>query len=98
MKVTDQRDVDAGAGQTVADGRDRRRGFGAIYRNAHQLGAGFGQRFDLRDRGCDVGGVGVGHRLHDHRRVATDADGANLRAESGAAWKAHRPIVVATAV
>ena len=36
-------------------------------------GAGARQRRDLRDRAIDIGGVGVGHRLHDDRRAPPTA-------------------------
>ena len=32
------------------------------------------KRRDLRDGALDIGGVGVGHRLHDDRRAAADGD------------------------
>jgi hypothetical protein len=37
-------------------------------------GAGARQCRDLRDGALDIGGVGVGHRLHDDRRAAADGD------------------------
>src|SRR5947209_4402787 len=53
-------------------------GFG-VDRDANELRAGAGERHHLIDRGSDVGGIGVGHRLNDDRMIA-----ARL-AESGAA-------------
>ena len=42
-----------------------RGGFFVVHGDADQLGAGEGERCNLLDGGGDVGGVGVGHRLHD---------------------------------
>ena len=50
------------------------RGFGRIDCDAHQLGTGLRQFFDL-NRGAEcVNGVGVSHGLHDHRMRAADDD------------------------
>ena len=49
-------------------------GFVAVDRDANQLGAGARKGCDLRDGAVDIGGVGVGHRLHDDRRAAADGD------------------------
>ena len=46
--------------------------------------------------GFDVGGVGVGHRLHDDRGIAADDDAANCDWEASAAGNegaCHRTIV-----
>ena len=77
MKVADERHVDAHAVERIADVRHRRRGFGVVYRHAHDFGAGARERGHLLHRAVDVGGVGVGHRLHDDRRVAADLDMRN---------------------
>ena len=50
----------------------------AVDRDAHELGAGARQRRDLARGAFDVGGVGVGHRLHDDRRAAADRDAADI--------------------
>src|SRR6476620_8893623 len=60
--------------QAVADMRNGGRGFLAIDRDAHHFRTGARQRSDLRDRAFDIGGVGIGHRLHDDRRTAADGD------------------------
>mgnify|MGYP003694467945 CR=1 FL=1 len=52
---------------------------------------------DLRDGGRDVGGVGVGHRLHDDRRAAADRDTADHDLPRAAAHGAGRSIVVTAA-
>ena len=44
------------------------------------LRAGARQRRDLPRRRLDVGGVGIGHRLHDDRRAAADGDAADIDA------------------
>ena len=45
---------------------------------AHDVAPRRGERVDLRERAVDVGGLGGGHRLHRHRRVATDRDVADV--------------------
>ena len=76
VEVADQRHVAADAGEPLLDP-----GYGgsrlvAVDRDAHQLGAGAREAGDLADGAVDVGGVGVGHRLHDDRSAAADDDGA----------------------
>ena len=74
MEVADQRRGDAALAQAVADVRHGGGGFLAVDGDAHQFRAGARQRRDLRDRALDIGGVGVGHRLHHDRRAAADGD------------------------
>ena len=57
----------------------------AVDGDAHDLRAGAMQRRDLRDRLVDIGGVGVGHRLHDDRRAAADDHAADVDADRCAA-------------
>ena len=58
--------------------RDGAGGGIVIYRQAHQLGTGFMQLLDLR-HGCgDIRGIGIGHRLHHDRGVASDYDPGNV--------------------
>ena len=66
--------LDAALAQPIADVRHGGSGFLAIDRDAHHFRSGARQRRDLRDRAIDIGGVGVGHRLHDDRRTAADGD------------------------
>ncbi len=48
--------------------------------------AGVGERRDLEGRGVRVGGVGVGHRLHDDRVAGADEHAADVHGRrSGAA-------------
>ena len=66
------------------------RRLGRVDGDAHQLRAGDRQLLDL-DRGADrVDGVGVGHRLHAHRRVAADRDHARAPAHARLARAARR--------
>ena len=43
--------------------------------HAHDVGAGLGDAADLVHRRLQVGGLGLGHRLHDDGRAAADLDG-----------------------
>ena len=63
---------------TVLDVRHRCRGLVAVDRDAHELGAGARQCGHLARGAFDVGGVGVGHRLHDDRRAAADDHAADV--------------------
>ena len=81
VEIADQRHVDAARRELVADMRHRRRALVAIDRDAHQLRAGAPELADLLHRRLDVGGVGVGHRLHDDRRAAADHDAADIDAD-----------------
>ena len=74
MEIADQGRGDAALAQAIADVRNGGGGLLAIDGDAHHFGSGARQRRDLRDRAFDIGGVGVGHRLHDDRRTAADGD------------------------
>ena len=74
MEVADQGRGDAALAQAVADMRNGGGRLLAIDGDAHHFRSGARQRRDLRDRAVDIGGVGVGHRLHDDRRTAADGD------------------------
>ena len=80
------------ASRRRADRRHRARGLEVVDRDPHQLRAGFRQRRDLRERRRHVGGVGIGHRLHDHRRAAADADAADVDRGACAACDRHASI------
>src|SRR5581483_8330744 len=58
--------------EAIADVRHGRRGSGSVDGYAHELGPGGGERAHLRHRGGDVRGVGIGHRLHNDRRIPAD--------------------------
>ncbi len=74
MEVADQRRGDAALAQAVADMRHGGGGLLAVDRDPHQFGPGARQGRDLGDGAVDIGGVGVGHRLHHDRRAAADGD------------------------
>ena len=78
MEVADQRHLVAAHAQAVADVGDRLGGVMGVDRDPDDLRAGIRQLHHLARRRVDVGGVGVGHRLHDDRSAAADRDGANL--------------------
>ncbi len=74
MEIADQGRGDAALAQGVADMRHGGGGLVAIDGDAHQFGARARQRRDLFHRAGDIGGVGIGHRLHHDRRAAADGD------------------------
>ncbi len=74
MEVADQRRRDPSGAQAVADMGHGGGGLVAIDRDAHQLRACPRQSRDLARGRLDVGGVGVGHRLHDDRRAAANGN------------------------
>ena len=78
MEVADDRHVHAHLRQPLLDVRHGGGGLVAVDRDAHDFGAGAGQRRHLARGALDVGRVGVGHRLHDDRRVAADGDAADI--------------------
>ena len=94
MEIADQRRGDAALAQLVADMRHGGRGLVAIHRDADHFGAGARQRCDLLDGALDVGGVGVGHRLHDDRRAAADGDVADHDLGGGVPGPGARDILL----
>ena len=74
MEVADQGHAHPGAIQALADRGDGGGGFAGIDRHTHELGAGARQCLHLLHRRFDVGGVGIGHRLHHDGGAAADAD------------------------
>jgi len=89
VEVADDRHADAELRQPLDDRRHRRCSFLGVHRHPDQLGAGDRQRPDLQCRRLDVGGVGVGHGLHDHRMAATHGDGADADGGRLAADRLH---------
>ena len=85
VEVADQRHGRAHLRQPVADVRHGLGGLVAVDRDAHDLGAGAGKLGRLARGRLDVGRVGVGHRLHDDRRIAADDDAADIDGDGGAA-------------
>ena len=76
---------DPSAPDAVADMRHGGGSFVAIDGDAHEFRAGERQRHHLARGRLDVGGVGVGHRLHDDRRACADKHVADAHADRGAA-------------
>ena len=85
MEIADQRNRNALFSEPFPNMRDGARGLVAVDGDAHQFRARPRQRRDLRDRRVDVGGVGVGHGLHDNRRAAADRHGARAGPDDDAA-------------
>ena len=74
MEIADQGRGDATLAQAVTDVRNGGGGLLAVDRDAHHFRAGARQCGDLRDRALDIGGVGIGHRLHDDRGPPADGN------------------------
>ena len=68
MEVADDRHADAQLRDALLDLRHGGGRLVAVDGDAHQFGAGAGERRDLPRGAFDVGRVGVGHRLHDDGR------------------------------
>ena len=85
VEVADERHGETAGAEAVADMRHGGGRLVAIDGDAHDLRAGAGKRRDLRDGAGDIGGVGVGHRLHDHRRAAADLHAADHHRDGGPA-------------
>ena len=78
VEIADDRHVDAHLAEPVLDVRHGGRRLVAVDGDAHQLGAGARQRRHLAGGALHVGGVGIGHRLHDDRGAAADHDAADI--------------------
>ncbi len=78
VKVADDRHVDFHLEKPFLDVRHGGRGLVAVDGDAHDLRAGARQRRHLRRRRLDIGGVGIGHRLHHNGRAAADGHVADL--------------------
>jgi hypothetical protein len=63
--------------ETLADAGHRSGGLKRVDGDPHHLRARLRELLDLARRRADVGGVGVGHRLHHDGRVAPDQDVAD---------------------
>jgi hypothetical protein len=74
VEVADDGDVDADFGEALDDVGDGFRGVVVVDGDADELGAGFDELGDLLDGGGGVGGVGVGHGLHDDGGFGADFD------------------------
>jgi hypothetical protein len=73
MEVAHDRHIDAHPAEAILDVRNRGGSLVAIDGDAHELGAGAGERRHLPGGSLHVGGIGVGHRLDDDRAAAADA-------------------------
>ena len=74
-------EVDVGHDRHVRRARDRLHGLGRIFigtGHTHDVGAGFFERANLRDRGIGVASDRVGHALDGNRGVAADLDLTDL--------------------
>jgi hypothetical protein len=72
MEVADQGRVAAQGIQLFADHRDGAGGFLGVDGEPHQFRTGLPEGVHLGHGAGDVGGIGVGHGLHHHRRAAAD--------------------------
>jgi hypothetical protein len=86
VEVADDRHLNAHPEEPLLDVRHRRRRLVAVDGDAHELGAGASERRHLLRSSLDVGGVGIGHRLDDHRRAAADDDAADIDRNGPAAF------------
>lgn len=75
MDIGDQRHVDL-----LLDQLERLGGVHGRNRNADDVDAHALQRFDLINRCFNIGGTGVGHRLHGNRRAITNRHLADVNA------------------
>ena len=78
MKITNQRRVATHVVQPLADFGHFGRRFRAVDSDAHHFRAGIAQFFHLLRGAGRIGGVGVGHRLHHHRRFCAHLHMVNL--------------------
>ena len=58
--------------EAFADMRHGSGRFAGVDRDAHHLRASARQRMHLHNRALDIGGIGIGHRLHQDGRIATE--------------------------
>ena len=97
VKIANDRRDAARITQPSDNFRYRRRRFRHVHRDAHQFRSGVGQFLALRHGPGDVGGIRVGHRLHDHRRAAAHLNMADLdanRLSSRDGEYLHVPVVM----
>jgi hypothetical protein len=73
VEVTDDGDAHALFVEFLDDARDCRGRLFVVDRDTNQFRAGTGQRGALLRGGRDVGGIGIGHRLHHNRCIRADA-------------------------
>ena len=78
VEVADDGHTQPALVEALDDMRNRRGGFVVVDRDAHDLRAGQSERRSLLDGALNVPRVGVGHRLHDDRKLPADANLPNL--------------------
>ena len=78
VEVADDRRVHAHLEQALLDVRNRGRRLVAIDGNAHDLGTRARQRRHLPHCSVDIGGIGIGHGLHDDGGAAADQHPADI--------------------
>ena len=83
MEIANQRHATTQRIEALTNARHRSRGFERVDRDAHQFRSGLGQCLDLLDGCGDIGGIGVGHRLHHDRRIATNQNMTNPHLAGG---------------
>ncbi len=79
MEIADERNAAAVGIESLADRGHGGGGLLGVDGDPHQFGTGRGERLDLGDGCADVGGIGVGHRLHHDGRAAADGDVTHAR-------------------
>ncbi len=87
MEVTDDRRVPAFFLEAFDDVGNGFGGVVVVDGDADEFGAGAGEGGYLLNRGFDVGGVGVGHRLHDDGSLGTYTDSAYVYGDGTATQK-----------
>ncbi|MOA30946.1 hypothetical protein D3C78_1520720 [compost metagenome] len=85
MEIADQRHVHAETQQPLADFRHGGSALIAVDGDAHHFRTGLEKRRHLLHGGVDVSRIGIGHRLHDDGRTATDDDTAHVYGDGCAA-------------
>ena len=70
VKVANDGDGNPELIELLDNARDGGSGSVIVHRDAHQFRSGAGQGRSLLDGAFDVGGIGIGHRLHDHGGIA----------------------------
>ena len=85
MEIADKRHIKPKPQQPLADFRHGGRTLVAVDGDAHDFRTGPEQRRHLLHGGVDIRRIGVGHRLHDDGRAATDDDTAHVYGDGCAA-------------
>src|ERR1019366_3244207 len=78
VEVADDRHGGAERGASIHNPWDRRGGGFGVHSDADQFRPGARQCHHLVDGGGHVGGIGVGHRLHNNRMSSPDFDTSHV--------------------